>query len=92
MKSLREAQAFYEGLPEAGRATLQRAFGKEDLPNREEEFYKWLAGIVDVGDLMRGCNIRLTDVIDLVIAQNGIIGVGLVTLAKDLSDHVKSRI
>ena len=36
--------------------------------------------------------LTLTDVIDAVIDANGIIGVGLIGLADDVSDYIKSKI
>ena len=36
--------------------------------------------------------ITITDVIDVVIEANGIIGVGLVTLGTQLEEYVKSKI
>lgn len=48
--------------------------------------------VKDVLTLMREHGVTLTQVIDGVIEDNAIIGVGLITLAEQLSDHVKSKL
>lgn len=42
--------------------------------------------------IMINCNVELTDVVDMVIENNGIIGVGLISLANHLSDHCINEI
>lgn len=36
--------------------------------------------------------ITLTDMIDFIIKENGIIGVGLITLGDNVSEYIKSKI
>jgi len=92
MKSLREVQEYYDGLREQDRRLLQSMYGRQDETNREEKFYKWLAALLDILDLMVEHQMNLTDVIDMVILNNGVIGVGLVSLGDNIREHVRSRI
>ena len=42
--------------------------------------------------LMSENSVNLTDVVDMVIENNGIIGVGLISLGEDLEKHCRSKI
>ena len=41
-----------------------------------------------IREMLRNGTIALTDVIDAVVAENGMIGVGLVSLAEDISTYI----
>ena len=45
-----------------------------------------------IKELVLNEELTITDVIDVVVELNGIIGVGLITLGKDLDEYVRSKI
>ncbi|MFA4906704.1 MAG: hypothetical protein WC602_00345 [archaeon] len=46
----------------------------------------------EIKQLVTGRGLTITDLIDVVIELNGIIGVGLVTLGEQLDNHCRSKI
>ena len=87
------------------RKEYQKQFGQEGVADREAKFNEWLAHELDVRQeikkqdalkeikksMLKGC-VNLTDVVDMVIENNGIIGVGLISMGQDLDAHCKSKI
>lgn len=45
-----------------------------------------------IAEILSEHDITLLDVIEVVIETNGIIGVGLITLADELAEHIRSLI
>lgn len=100
-----QAAEHYENCCYKTRKEYQEQFGQDDIPNREVKFNEWLAHELDVRTeikklealgtiekLMGAHGINLTDVVDLVIANNGIIGVGLISLGQALDKHCTDQI
>ena len=46
----------------------------------------------DIKDLVLNEDLTITDLIDVVVELNGIIGVGLITLGNQLKDYCESKI